>query len=50
MVSQSRRRPEVNPRLNQRTRCSDEPWVRWFKRGFTSGRLRDCDTMSASRL
>jgi hypothetical protein len=35
-VSQSFGRPESMPRLNQRTRCSDEPWVN------DSGTTRPC--------
>ena len=32
------------------THGSSEQRVRWFKRGLTSGNLRDCDTFAAARL
>ena len=32
------------------THGTSEQRVRWFKRGLTSGSLRDCDTFSAKLL
>jgi predicted metalloprotease len=32
------------------THGSSEQRVRWFKRGYESGKLEDCDTFNASEL
>ena len=32
------------------THGSSEQRVRWFRRGFDSGKIQDCDTFSASRI
>jgi len=45
---QKRARGKVTPETW--THGSSAQRVRWFKRGFKSGRLDDCDTLSARTL
>lgn len=51
-IGDDRLQKQARGQVNQEsfTHGSSEQRVRWFKRGFTSGDFRDCDTFSAQSL